>query len=131
MPDGLRDKMPDPMNLPAIRARVQAATPKGAAWTYSTQDGEEYWFAEDHYPIAGAGVTVVVGTNGEAVADMIAHAPSDLAALLTAYDTLHAAAREARKHVASQNEAEHMLDGFGGRVPRPSDDCLAAREAGR
>ena len=32
--------------------------------------------------------------------------------------------REARPHVWSQSEADHMLDGFGERKHRPSDDLL-------
>lgn len=32
--------------------------------------------------------------------------------------------RAARPHVWSQSASEHMLDGFGERKPRPSDDLL-------
>ena len=35
---------------------------------------------------------------------------------------------EAHDYVYAQNQAEHMLDGFGGRRPRPSDGLLDRME---
>jgi hypothetical protein len=39
------------------------------------------------------------------------------------------ALRRARIHVQATNEAEHMMDGFGPRRSRPSDDDLATVDA--
>lgn len=50
-------------------------------------------------------------------------------ALKVENERLRAALRRARKHVLSQNRAEGMMDGFGGRRPRQSDDDLAAVDA--
>lgn len=49
--------------------------------------------------------------------------------MTTQQDALRKALEAARMYVASQNGAEHMLDGFGGRKPRPSDADLAAIDA--
>lgn len=50
-------------------------------------------------------------------------------ALKAEVERLRGALVLARRSVVAQHAAEHMLDGFGPRKPRPSDDDLAAVDA--
>ncbi len=48
---------------------------------------------------------------------------------VNSHELLVAACKAVRPIVVAQAEAEHMLDGFGPRTQRPTDDILAALDA--
>lgn len=69
-------------DIDAIRDRLLRASGYGTDWTYQDDDANRTWvvsYATDN-PLAG--LVATVPDYGEHLADLIAHAPADLAALL-------------------------------------------------
>lgn len=72
----------------AIRDRLLRASGYGTDWSYEDDDANRTWVVGYATTNPQAGLIATVPDYGEQIADLIAHAPADLTALLAEVDRL-------------------------------------------